>query len=65
MIDIFVIDTNILISANLLPESVSRKAYDKAREIGIQVYSSATLAEFCATLNRSKFDKYLSVEKGC
>lgn len=63
MIDIFVIDTNTLISANLLPESVSRKAYDKAREIGIQVYSSATLAEFSTTLSRSKFDRYLSVEK--
>jgi len=63
MIDIFVIDTNTLISANLLPESVSRKAYDKARRIDIQVYSSATLVEFSTTLSRSKFDRYLSVEK--
>lgn len=63
MIDIFVVDTNTLISANLLPGSVSRKAYDKVREIGIAVYSNATLTEFSATLIRSKFDKYLSIEK--
>ena len=63
MIKIFVFDTNILISANLSPGSVNRKAYDRAREIGIPIYSNSTLAEFAETLLRTKFDKYISVEK--
>ena len=63
MIKIFVFDTNALISANLSPLSINRKAYDKTREVGISVYSSATLVEFAETLLRPKFDKYLSIEK--
>ena len=63
MIKIFVFDTNCLISANLLPGSINRIAYDRAREIGIAVYSVDTLAEFAETLTRQKFDKYLSSEK--
>jgi putative PIN family toxin of toxin-antitoxin system len=63
MIRVFVFDTNILISANLSPLSINRKAYDKAREIGIPVYSSATFMEFSETLIRPKFDKYVSMEK--
>jgi putative PIN family toxin of toxin-antitoxin system len=62
MIKIFVFDTNSLISANLSLDSVNRKAYDKAREIGITVYSDTTLKEFSETLNRPKFDKYISTE---
>jgi putative PIN family toxin of toxin-antitoxin system len=63
MIKIFVFDTNSLISANLLPGSVNRKAYNKALELGITVYSEATFAEFSGTLTRTKFDKYISAEK--
>jgi len=63
MIKIFVFDTNSLISANLSPDSVNRKAYDRARETGIPVYSSDTLTEFTETLLRPKFDKYISSEK--
>jgi len=63
MINIFVFDTNSLISANLLPDSVSRHAYDKARQIGILVYSEPTFAEFSETLHRPKFEKYLPHEK--
>jgi putative PIN family toxin of toxin-antitoxin system len=62
MIKIFVFDTNSLISANLSPNSVNREAYDKAREIGIPVYSDSTLKEFSETLIRLKFDKYISNE---
>jgi len=40
MIKIFVFDTNSLISASLSPDSVNRKAFDRAREIGIPVYSN-------------------------
>ena len=60
MIKPFVFDTNSLISADLSPNSVNRQAYDKARELGITVYSDETLAEFIEVFNRSKFDKYVS-----
>ena len=63
MIKIFVFDTNSLISASLSPGSVNRKAFDLAREIGIPVYSNATLTEFTETFLRPKFDKYISAEK--
>src|SRR6185503_1622818 len=63
MIKIFVFDTNSLISANLLPSSVNRKAFDKAFETGIPVYSDTTFTEFAETLMRAKFDKYISAEK--
>ena len=63
MIKFFVSDTNTLISANLLPDSVNRKAFNKAREIGIPVYSIDTLSEFSKTLIRPKFDKYVSQTK--
>jgi len=63
MIKIFVFDANSLISANLLPASVNRRAFDRARELGIPVYSDTTLAEFAETLVRPKFDKYLSFEQ--
>jgi putative PIN family toxin of toxin-antitoxin system len=62
MTNIFVFDTSSFISANLLSNSINRRAYDKAREIGIAVYSDSTLKEFETTLNRPKFDKYLSIE---
>jgi len=64
MIKRFVFDTNSLISANLLAGSVNRVAFNRAREIGIPVYSEATLAEFSETFIRKKFDKYLSIETG-
>ncbi len=63
MIKIFVFDTNSLISANLSPSSTNRKAYDKAREIGITVYSDSTFTEFTEAFLRPKFDKYISGEK--
>ena len=60
MIKIFVFDTNSLISANLSAESVNRRAYDRAREIGITVHSDLTFLEFSEVLTRPKFDKYIS-----
>jgi putative PIN family toxin of toxin-antitoxin system len=62
MIDIFVFDTNSLISAHILPNSVTRKAYDKAIEKGILVHSAETFNEFVDTFARPKFDKYLSTD---
>lgn len=63
MINTFVFDTNALISAHLLLESMSRKAYDKAFDKGILIYSATTFDEFAKTFIRSKFEKYLSLGK--
>lgn len=59
----FVVDTNNLISANLIASSVSSQAFDKARHLGILVYSDQTIAEFSVSFIRPKFDKYLSLNK--
>ncbi|MDQ6844968.1 MAG: putative toxin-antitoxin system toxin component, PIN family [Bacteroidota bacterium] len=63
MIDTFVIDTNALISAHLLDKSESRRAYNKAIDQGILTYSFATFDEFAKTFIRSKFEKYLLLDK--
>jgi predicted nucleic acid-binding protein len=59
----FVVDTNNLISANLIASSVSSQAFDKARHLGILVFSDQTIAEFSVSFIRPKFDKYLSLNK--
>jgi len=58
----FVVDTNTLISAFILPNSVSRKALNKARKEGQIVLSEATATEFIDVFIRPKFDKYLPLE---
>ena len=57
---VFVIDTNVLISANLKPASVSRQAYNKALATGMLVRSAETLEEFARKIALAKFDKYLN-----
>jgi putative PIN family toxin of toxin-antitoxin system len=57
----FVIDTNILVSAVLIQSSVPDVAFKKAKSIGIILLSEATFEELQEILNRSKFDKYISV----
>lgn len=53
-----VIDTNILVSAVLSPNSTTAKAVSKAL-LEYDVYvSDSTLAEFVAVLMRPKFDKF-------
>ncbi|WP_295654840.1 putative toxin-antitoxin system toxin component, PIN family [uncultured Mucilaginibacter sp.] len=59
---VFVIDTNTLISAFILPDSVSGKAVNKAIKIGHIVFSRSTNREFADVFIRSKFDKYLPLE---
>jgi len=61
-IKVFVIDTNTLISAFLLPNSTSRKAIDKALSNGIIAVSNDTINEFADTFIRPKFDKYISLD---
>jgi len=60
--NIFVVDTNTLISAFLFKHSVTKLAYDKARQLGDLSASSETYNELCDVLFRPKFDIYVSIE---
>ena len=55
-----VIDTNVFVSAVLLPLSIPRRAVDKALDFGILLFSEATMSELSQVLLREKFDGYSS-----
>ncbi len=57
----FVIDTNILVSSILIASSVSDRAFKKARNSGILLFSEETFEELQQVINRPKFDKYVSI----
>ncbi len=59
----FVLDTNVIISALLLPRSVPRQAFDLAFARGSVLASAATLDELDEVLRRKKFDQYVLEEK--
>lgn len=56
----FVFDTNVLISALLLKNSVSRLAFDKAVANGRLLISLETIDELNDVLKRPKFDRYVT-----
>ncbi len=58
MSDFFVLDTNSLISAALIPSSTNRKALDNAIDLGVIAVSNKTIDELIEVLFREKFDKY-------
>jgi uncharacterized protein len=58
----FVVDTNVFVSAIVLPLSVPRKAVDKALDKGVLLFSEATMTELGEVLFRSKFDPYCGIE---
>ncbi len=58
-----VIDTNVLISAALLPKSISARALDRALEDFELIQSEATLAELIDGIMRSKFIGYIDEER--
>ena len=60
----FVFDTNTIVSALILPESIPRRAFDGALERGKILLSMPTLLELSGVLTRQKFDKYLLDKKG-
>jgi putative PIN family toxin of toxin-antitoxin system len=62
MSDIFIFDTNSLVSAALISTSVSRKALNKAIETGELAISKATFEELIEVIFRKKFDKYFPDE---
>ena len=58
-----VFDTNVVISAMLLPLSIPRGALDRALREGRPLISAATTTEMDAVIHLPKFDKYLSEEE--
>lgn len=58
----YVVDTNIIISRLLLPNSIPAQAVRAILDNGILLFSDSTLQELSSVLERSKFDKYISLE---
>ena len=56
--NIYVFDTNALVSATLIKNSVNAKALDLAIETGLIAISSQLLLEFSTVLMRPKLDSY-------
>lgn len=56
----FVFDTNVLVSASILPTSTSGKALDKALETGLVLMSEETFSEMAVVLAKPKFRRYFS-----
>jgi putative PIN family toxin of toxin-antitoxin system len=54
-----VIDTNVLVSGILLPESIPGRLFDHAELDGSLLFSQATFSELREVLWRPKFDRYL------
>ena len=61
--NLFVIDTNTLISAFIFRYSSPRKAFEMAIRNGKVFVSLETYNEFSEVLLRPKFDKYISLEE--
>lgn len=59
----FVLDSNVIVSALLLPSSIPRRAFDRAVEHGKLLSSSATVAEINDVLRRPGFARYLLEEE--
>lgn len=57
-----VFDTNIVVSALLLRNSVPRQAFDLALEHGTFLLSDPTIREINDVLRRDRFDRYVSAE---
>jgi len=59
----FVFDTNAIISALLLKQSVSRRAFDKALDEGEILVSVETIDELNRVLGREDFTRYVTEEE--
>jgi putative PIN family toxin of toxin-antitoxin system len=57
-----VLDTNVLVSAILSPNSISVKVLNWGEDNGTILYSTDTLTEILSVLKRSKFVKYIDSE---
>lgn len=56
----FVFDTNVIVSAVLLKQSVARQAFDKALEQGKILVSQTTIEELNEVMRRKGFEKYVT-----
>lgn len=59
----FVLDTNVVVSAVLLPRSVPRQAFDLAFIRGIVLVSESMLDELDDVLRRPRFERYVSEDE--
>jgi uncharacterized protein len=59
----FVLDTNVVVSALLLADSIPRRAFDKAITQGTILICVPTLFELADVLHRKQFNKYLLEEE--
>ena len=60
MLNRFVFDTNVLISAVLMPETSAASALFMALDYGILVVSPSLMKEYHSVFLRPKFDRYVS-----
>lgn len=58
----FLLDTDVTVSAAIMPGSVPRRALDKALEHGKLLLSGPILLEISEVLGRARFDRYASRE---
>lgn len=58
-----VVDTNVFVSAIVLPLSVPRRAVDQALDQGVLLFSETTMSELAEVLFRQKLDRYVSREE--
>jgi uncharacterized protein len=56
-----VVDTNVLVSRVLLPQSIAGRAVRSAVDAGQLLVSEATMQELAEVVARAKFDPYLSI----
>jgi putative PIN family toxin of toxin-antitoxin system len=59
----FVLDTNTIISALLIRTSLPRQAFDHAFAQGTVLVSEQTIAELTDVLQRTRFDRYITLER--
>ena len=57
-----VLDSNVLISRMLIPQSVAGRAVSRLLQHAQLLVSEATLGELAQTLTRKKFDPYVTLE---
>ncbi len=60
---VYVLDANIIVSAVLLPRSLTRKVFDKALREGEIVVSEAIINELNDVLRRPRLNKYIHEEE--
>ncbi|MFM7438418.1 MAG: putative toxin-antitoxin system toxin component, PIN family [Snowella sp.] len=63
MLNRYILDANVLVSAVLFPNSTANLAYQKALDTGILLISVETFSEYKNVIFRPKFDRYVSVER--